>query len=353
MRTNVVNIDGKTPEAIKIKQAVDILKEGGLVAFPTETVYGLGANYNDRKAIDKLYEIKKRTKDKPFTLLIEDVKGIDNFAIDVLPAAYRLAERFWPGPLTIVLKSKDSSTVGLRIPKSAVALEIVRQSDFPIACPSANISGKKEPQDAQEVLEDLKGKIELVLDGGKVELGVPSTVVDARSIPFKILRKGSISDKLIQEVSFKKRVLFVCTGNSCRSVMAKALFKKKLKERNRSDIEVFSAGISAPTGRGASLEVKELLKDEGIDISNHSAQAINDEMLLMSDLILVMERFQEEIIIKRNQSLRNRVYLLKEFGQFSKSGLEIEDPIGKGIQIYKRVFSDIKGIVDKLEGLIK
>lgn len=353
MQTRVVKINSKSPESEKIKQATDILKKSGLVAFPTETVYGLGANFKDKHAIDKLYEVKNRPRENPFTLLIANIEDIDSFATDVLPVAYRLGDRFWPGPLTMVLRSKNSSTVGLRIPKSLVALEIIRQADFPIVCPSANLSGKKEPLSAEQVLEDLRGKIELVLDGGKVELGIPSTVVDARSLPFKILRKGFIDDKLIQETGSKKRVLFVCTGNSCRSVMAKALFEKKLKEKGRDDIEVFSAGISVPMGRGASLEVIELLKSEGIDVSNHCAQRITEEMLKRSDLILVMERFQEESILGRNALLKNRVYLFKEFSQFSQGGLEIEDPIGKGMDVYKRVFSDIKGVVEKLEGLVK
>lgn len=353
MRTRVVKINSKSPESKKIKEAVDVLSKGGLVAFPTETVYGLGANSKNKDAINKLYEIKKRPKDKPFTFLIKDIKDIDSFAIEVLPAVYRLADRFWPGPLTIVLKSRDSSTVGLRIPRSAVALEVVRQADFPIACPSANLSGVKEPLSANEVLEDLKGKIELVLDGGEVELGTSSTVVDGCSLPFKILRKGFIDDRLIQEIGSKKRILFVCTGNSCRSVMAKALFEKKLKEKGRGDIEVFSAGISAPIGRGASSEVIQLLKDEGIDVSKHSVQCVTEEMLKRNDLILVMERIQEEAILGKSPLLKNRVYLLKGFSQFSQGGLEIEDPLGKGMDVYKRVFSDMKGMVDKLEGLVK
>jgi tRNA threonylcarbamoyl adenosine modification protein (Sua5/YciO/YrdC/YwlC family) len=352
LNTKVIKINKDNPESESIRQASGVLRDGGLVAFPTETVYGLGANLTNKKAIEKLYEIKNRPKDKPFTLLVSDIKDIDNFALDVLPAAYRLADRFWPGPLTIILKSKDSLTLGLRMPKSNVALEIIKHSNFPVACPSANLSGKREPLNVQDVLDGLEGKIELVLDGGRVEIGVPSTVVDARSLPFKVLRKGSIDDKLIQDVSFKKRVLFICTGNSCRSVMAKALFEKILKDKGRNDIEVHSAGIAAPMGIEASLETKQLLKEGGIDVSGHRAQRLDAEMLKRSDLILVMERSQEEAILRRDSHLKNRVYLLKEFSQFNQGKLEIEDPIGKGMDVYRRSFLDIKIAIERLVDLV-
>lgn len=354
MITRVVKINNNPPEPEKIKQAAHVLASGGLVAFPTETVYGLGANIKNKNAVEKLNKIKNRPKDKPFSLLVANASDIDNFAIDVLPVAYRLMDRFWPGPLTVVLKSMvPSTTVGLRMPKSPIALGIIKNVDFPVVCPSANLSGKREPLDSRDVLEDLEGKIDLVLDGGRVELGVPSTVVDAASLPVKVLRKGFIDEKLIQEVSLKKMILFVCTGNSCRSVMAKALFEKKLKEKGRSDIEVFSAGIAAPIGMEASLETKQLLEEEGIDVSHHHAQRLNDEMLKRSDLILVMERCHEEASVFKNKHfLKNRVFLLKEFAKFNQGKLEIEDPIGKGMDVYRRSFLDIKVAIDRLVDLV-
>ena len=350
--TEIIKISKDRPEVDKIDKAVEKLRKGAIIAFPTETVYGLGANGNDLKAIGRLHEVKNRPKDKPFTFFVSQINEVEEYALDILPAAYRLVDKFWPGPLTIVLKSKNTATIGLRMPKCSIAYKLAQAADFPIAAPSANVSEQKPALDANDVLKEFKGKIDLVIDGGKTELGQSSTVVDVRDIPFKILRKGNIDGKLIEDASKKKRILFVCTGNSCRSVMAQWLLEKKIKEKKRNDLEVDSAGIGSLEGMSASNETAMLLKDEGIDVSEHQAKRLNNDILRRSDLILVMQRFQENDILDRVPSLKGRVYLLEEFSRFRQDNLEITDPMGRGLDVYRQVFSTIKEAVDRIIDLI-
>lgn len=209
METKTIKIDPKNPEISKIKIASKILKNGGLVAFPTETVYGLGANALDKKAVSKIFIAKGRPQDNPLIIHISDKKELYKLSSDVTPTALVLADKFWPGPLTIILKKSKIvpkkitaglGSVAIRMPSSKIALEIIRNSKTPIAAPSANISGKPSPTKATHVIDDLSNKIDLVIDGGKVAIGIESTVLDlTQKIP-QILRPGKITKEQLEQV---------------------------------------------------------------------------------------------------------------------------------------------------------
>ncbi len=183
-----------------ISYSAKVLRSGGLVAFPTETVYGLGADLFNKKAISRLYKVKKRPRNKPFAILIADEKTIKKTGCALTVKAKALIDEFWPGPLTIILKSKAGRKVGFRMPDNKIALEVVKKAGVPVACPSANISGTPAPKTAREVLEYLDGEIEVLLDGGKSKIGIESTVVDLTVEPPEILREGAIKRQEIAEV---------------------------------------------------------------------------------------------------------------------------------------------------------
>ena len=181
--------------------AADIIKNGGLVAIPTETVYGLGANGLDEKAVAQIFEVKGRPQDNPLILHVADIGDMQRFCHHIPMAAYALAQAFWPGPLTMVLHARENvprrttgglSTVGVRCPDCDVTREIIRRSGVPIAAPSANISGKPSTTTAQHVLHDHEGKIPAVVDGGPCRVGVESTIVDLTDKRPRLLRPGGI-----------------------------------------------------------------------------------------------------------------------------------------------------------------
>ncbi|MFH1381094.1 MAG: L-threonylcarbamoyladenylate synthase [Candidatus Omnitrophota bacterium] len=199
LKTKIIKVDPKFPDESILRFAGSLLKEGGLVAFPTETVYGIGANFLDEKAMTKLRNIKNRPPEKPFTLHIASLEAINQMQCAVSPLAKRLMENFWPGPLTIILKAKDKK-IGFRMPKNVVAKSVILESEVPVALPSANLSGEKPATRCDEISLELDGKIDLILDGGPTVLGQESTVVDLSGNSFKILRKGAISESKIEEI---------------------------------------------------------------------------------------------------------------------------------------------------------
>ena len=205
----------------RIGEAADILRRGGLVGVPTETVYGLAGNGLDPDVIEKIYEVKGRPSVKPISLMVPGPEAIPELCTEVPPAAFLLAERFWPGPLTLVLQAKaivpellraGGRTVGLRCPKQAQTLELLQALDFPLGVPSANPSGEKSPVTADEVLAYFDGKIDAVIDGGPCALGQESTVLDLSVRPFRILRQGSLPAEAIWDALADGLTLIGITG---------------------------------------------------------------------------------------------------------------------------------------------
>lgn len=192
-----------------MEQAGELIASGELVAFPTETVYGLGGNALDSSASARIYAAKGRPNDNPLIVHIADYTVLEHIAEEVPKKARQLAEAFWPGPLTMILKKSDCvpyettgglDTVAVRMPDHPVALELIRRSGCPIAAPSANSSGRPSPTEAAHVVEDLDGKISMILDGGAVGIGIESTIVDLTEDQPMILRPGYITPEMISAV---------------------------------------------------------------------------------------------------------------------------------------------------------
>lgn len=351
--TKIIKTDPDNPAQSLIQEAANILAKGGLVILPTETVYGIAANMLNHKAIERLYKVKQRPKDKPFSVHIDNKDKIEDFASDIPVVAYKLISQFWPGPLTLVLKSKSKGeTVGLRMPDNNIALRVIATSKVPIVCPSANLSGEPPSRDFDTAIKDLNGLVDLAIDSGPTKLGIESSVVDLTSDALVVLREGAVKKEEIENLAKKKIILFVCTGNSCRSVMAKGLLEKKLKEMGRGDIQVLSAGIAIIGGYRATQETIELMQKQGIDISNHYTQRISPEMIKKSDIILVMEKMHEERIKQLAPEVKNRVFLLKEFAKIEDNNLDIADPIGKPVAIYEQTLYIIKEAIERVAKII-
>jgi len=218
MDTKVVSIeedqiDDKAKEYLK--EAGEIIKKGGLVAFPTETVYGLGGDALNPESSKKIYAAKGRPSDNPLIVHIADMEHLGKIVKSIPAEAYKLAEKYWPGPLTMIMDKADCvpyettgglDTVAVRMPSNRIAAEFIRQSGGYIAAPSANISGRPSPTEAKYCIEDLDGKVQMIIDGGKVGIGLESTIIDLTVSPPMILRPGYITRENLQAIVEEVRV---------------------------------------------------------------------------------------------------------------------------------------------------
>ena len=208
MKTEVIKIDQNNMDTEALERAAAIIRDGGLVAFPTETVYGLGADALSAEASKKIYAAKGRPSDNPLIVHVAEFSDMEKIAQEMPEEAKKLADAFWPGPLTMIVRKNDKvpyettggmDTVAVRMPNHPVALELIRRSGGYIAAPSANTSGRPSPTTAQHVYEDLNGRIDMIIDSGKVDIGLESTIVDLTGEIPTILRPGYITKEMLEE----------------------------------------------------------------------------------------------------------------------------------------------------------
>lgn len=229
--TQLIKIDRKNPDFSVLKIPAAIISKGGLAAFPTETVYGLGGDALNPESAKKIYTAKSRPCDNPLIVHIADISQLKLLAEDIPERAYLLAEKFWPGPMTLILKkssivpyetSGGLDTVAVRLPADDIARQLIRLSKTAIAAPSANTSGKPSPTLASHVVEDLGGRIDVIIDAGPAEIGLESTIIDVSTSETVILRPGALSLYAVKKI----------IPDAYRAVYDKKLFKdKKLKPK--------------------------------------------------------------------------------------------------------------------------
>ncbi|GKX30616.1 threonylcarbamoyl-AMP synthase [Vallitalea longa] len=241
-RVDVNNIDNNI-----IVEAAEILKKGQLVAFPTETVYGIGANALDINAVEKIYKAKGRPSDNPLIVHVADKEDVKRYVLNINSTAQKLMDEFWPGPLTLIFEKKDIipdkitgglSTVAIRMPSHVIARNIIRSSGLPIAAPSANVSGKPSPTKAEHVINDLSGKVDMIVDGGFCKIGLESTVVDvSESVP-TILRPGGVTKEMLEDVIGLVKVDPAIKSNN-KDIVPKAPGMKYRHYAPNADLTIF------------------------------------------------------------------------------------------------------------------
>ena len=270
MKTVVKKINPENMSSEDFALAAQLLREGKLVAFPTETVYGLGGDAYDKTASARIYAAKGRPSDNPLIVHIAEIGELEKLAVNIPEEAYLLAEKFWPGPMTMILNRKDTvpkettgglDTVAIRMPSHPIARRLIIESGLPIAAPSANASGRPSTTKAEHVIEDLDGKIDMIIDGGSSDIGLESTIVDLTVKPALILRPGYITKEMLQEVlpdiEYDKAVLKRVRDDT---IVAKAPGMKYRHYAPKGQLTIFEGEREKVIARIVS-EVREKMKE--------------------------------------------------------------------------------------------
>jgi len=327
-------------------QAASILSKGGIAVIPTDTVYGMAVDPGNSKSVQRLYRIKQREPSNPLARFFTSAEGFETME-PILPLQVRKCARsLLPGPLTLVIENRKGETTGIRIPDNPTALEITSLLPFAPAVTSVNVSGSPPLTSITEIMETFGNEVDIIIDAGDIT-GAPSSVAGFLSDGIRIIREGNISGDTIMAHS-AVTILFVCSGNICRSTAAEYYCRKRLSEKYGTDdlsrfgFTIESAGTFMLEGNSPPEEIITIMEKEGIDVRGHTSQPLYPALLEKADIVYTMDASHTEFIRSLAPQYLEKAELLDPDGQ------DIPDPYQKPFTDYVHALARIKYSVSKV-----
>jgi len=334
-------IDLRRTEAhAALQEAALVLRRGGLVVLPTETVYGVAAREDRPDAVARLTALKDG-RGKPWSHAVADLSTLDSRLAPLPQSAQRLIERWWPGPITLVLPRRDGGRLGVRVPGHAFTRELAAEAGVALLLPSANLPGAPPARSAQELQPQLLELVDLIVDDGPCPLGEASTVVAPAPACLLLLREGVVSRADLLRHA-RPLVLVVCTGNTCRSPMAAALLEQALARAAQAQPQLLlpavrSAGLGAGPKSPATPAAVDALAERGLDLSGHASAPVVPEALLAADLVLGLTHGHVHALRELLAAHSEGAGRAPPVELFDPGGQAVEDPFGAPLGVYRKV----------------
>ncbi|MFM9116912.1 MAG: Sua5/YciO/YrdC/YwlC family protein [Planctomycetota bacterium] len=356
----VINLRQADDPRDLVHRAVQALAEGKLVVFPTETVYIAAASALHAAGVEQLWALRRPETGRGLSLAVKSADAAWDYAPGLSPLAQRLARRGWPGPLGLVLPNDHPDSLvrrlpemvqqaiapygrlNLRVPAHPLVEAVLGLSVGPLVVSSIPTTQETGAVTAEEVLARVGDRVALVLDDGRTRYAQPATAIEVDGHRYRIVRNGVLNESTVKRLA-SFILLFVCTGNTCRSPMAESLMRRRVADKlgctpdtiDEHGVLVMSAGVAASAGSQASLEAQEVVSGYGVELQHHESQPVTDRLVRFADLILTMTRGHRQVLLGQWPEVASRVRLLH------RGNGDVSDPIGGSVEVYRRCAEQI------------
>jgi len=366
--TSIADTETRAQREQAIQQAAGMLRDGGLVVLPTETVYGVAAAVDPQAGVQRLRKLKQRTDDRAFTVHLAKPSDVERYVnMDQRPLLRRLVQRTMPGPITVIVavgndeireharqmglpesawpRVYHQGTIGLRCPDHPLSAELLDAVDVPVVASSANHAGQPPTYDAADAADAIGGEVDMILDGGRARLAQASTIVRLQDHELQILREGILDERYLKKI-LRRTFLFVCSGNTCRSPMAAAIARREIARRLETQhdalgaklLDVQSAGVYAGAGAAATPEAAAAVESLGLDLTDHRSQPLTATLVDAAELIFCMTDNHRAAMVESYPHAADKVLLLDETG-------DIDDPMGAEADTYRQVAARLENAI--------